>query len=476
MIESSNPRDRKLIEKVYEAGQEHIFRYWDSLSSAERQHLLGQVETIDFELVRRHQQLLSAPEPGRSTAGDLDPAPFVPVPADSAGRQRARRAGEIGERAVREGRIAAFLVAGGQGTRLGFDGPKGCFPIGPVSGKTLFQMHAEKILAASRAYGVSIPWAIMTSEANDAATRGFFNEQGFFGLPERDVLFFTQRMIPALDPEGRCILERKDRIFMNPNGHGGSLLALYESGALQQLKDRGVEILSYFQVDNVLINIIDPVFIGYHLQEKAQMSSKMVRKRDPAEKVGVFGIRDGRLQVIEYSDMSRAEMEARLPDGSLKYGSGSIAIHLIDTAFAEAEIRGGFRLPYHMALKKVPRLDEHGRPVRPEEPNAWKFETFIFDALADTDSSVVMEIERRQEFSPVKNAAGDDSPVTARRDLSNYFAGWLEAAGLPVPVNEQGDAEIMIEISPLFAADREEFVRKIRGKELRLTDRMYLER
>ncbi|MBN2414264.1 UDPGP type 1 family protein [bacterium] len=475
MIHGRTPDEKRLIQTVHDHGQEHLFRFWDSLSGKEKDALMRQIGTIDFELVAAHRRLLSGAEEADTAVHTLDPAPCIPIPRDEAGRKRERRAREIGEEAIRAGKVAAFLVAGGQGTRLGFDGPKGCFPVGPVSGKTLFQMHAEKILAASRRYGVTIPWAIMTSETNDAATREFFQEHGWFGLDPGSVIFFSQRMIPALDGEGRLILDGRDHIFMNPNGHGGSLLALYESGTIGRFEARGVEILSYFQVDNVLIRIVDPVFIGYHIQAGAGMSSKMVQKSHPGEKVGVFGIRDGKLNVIEYSDLSPEDAEARLPDGSLKYGSGSIAIHLIDTKFVRAEAEDGFRLPYHTAFKKVPYLTDSGDLVDPDTPNAFKFETFVFDALADTSSPVIMEIVREHEFSPVKNAAGEDSPATARRDLSNYYGGWLEAAGVPVPRDAAGNAAVPLEISPLFALDREEFTAKAAGRELTINGSLYLE-
>ena len=473
MIQGRTFEELTLIEAVYDHGQEHIFRFWDSLIDRGKDALMQQVAGIDFSLLEQHRALLLK---GADAAGrqQPEPAPYIPVPNDEPGRKRAAEARRIGEAAIRAGKIAAFLVAGGQGTRLGFDGPKGCFPIGPVSGKTLFQMHAEKILAASREYGVAIPWAIMTSETNDAATREFFEKHAFFGLDPENVVFFSQRMIPALSGDGKMILDRKDHIFMNPNGHGGSLLAIQESGTLAAFEKRGIEILSYFQVDNVLIRIIDPVFIGYHIQDGAQMSSKMVQKSHPGEKVGVFGLKDGNLAVIEYSDLSRKDAEARLPNGSLKYGAGSIAIHLLNTDFVRREVEGGFRLPYHRAFKKVPCLDESGTFVEPESPNAWKFETFIFDALADTSSSVVMEIVREKEFSPVKNAEGSDSPDTARRDLANYYAGWLEAAGVSVPRNEQGDSAVPVEISPLFAPDREAFIKKAGSREFVLNEGLYI--
>jgi UDP-N-acetylglucosamine/UDP-N-acetylgalactosamine diphosphorylase len=472
MVKGETSKDRAVIEKVYQKGQGHVFRWWEELSEGSRKALLDQLRAIDFALLGKLRKKCTAVEEVGAQEV-LEPVEVVPIPRTVENRKKAEEARGIGEDRIRAGKLAVFVVAGGQGTRLGFEGPKGLFPVGPVTGKSLFQMHAEKMLAESWAYGVSIPWYIMTSEANDGETRDFFKKNDFFGLSREDIFFLKQRMLPALDGKGDLILDAKDHIFTSPNGHGGSLLALEESGALDDMKRRGVECISYFQVDNVLIKVVDPVFIGYHVQARAEMSSKMVMKRHPLEKVGVFGRVDGRLRVVEYSDLREAEMTARNPDGSLKYGAGSIAIHLIEVSFVEDEVRGGLKLPYHAAHKKIPYLDEEGRLIRPEEPNGYKFETFVFDALGDTSQSIVMEVEREEEFSPVKNREGEDSPETARRDLANYFSGWLESAGISVPRNERGGAVGQIEISPLFARTREAFRAKV-PRDLRFTGSLYL--
>lgn len=473
MIKIENSRDHPLVEEVVREGQEHVFRWWDDLSGSQQDSLLNQLRDIDFTLLKELRKRCVESSHQNAIREVLEPVEVVPIPWSMEQRRAAEAAEEVGEEWIRCGKVAVFLVAGGQGTRLGFDGPKGMFPIGPVTGKSLFQLHAEKILAASRDYGVAIPWYLMTSETTDEETKKFFQRHRFFGLDEEDVFFLKQRMIPALDEKGRLILDRKDHIFTSPNGHGGSLLALMESGAFGDMKRRGVEVLSYFQVDNVLINLMDPVFIGYHVRAGAEMSSKMVRKRDPGEKVGIFGRAGGILKVIEYSDMSKADMEARNPDGSLKYDAGSIAIHLMNADFVDDEVRGGFKLPYHVAHKKIPYLDENGERIFPERPNGYKFETFIFDALGHTIRSVIMEIVREEEFSPVKNREGEDSPETARRDLTNLFSGWLESAGVSVPRKEDGNVDGLIEISPLFARNKESFLKNA-PKNLSLKGSLYI--
>jgi UDP-N-acetylglucosamine/UDP-N-acetylgalactosamine diphosphorylase len=435
-------------------GQGHVLRFWKNLSASSKKRLADQVRSLDFGQIAHFQRLLKKAKSGKKEPFRLEPAEITRFAATDEQKEADEQAVKIGVEALRRGRVGVFLVAGGQGTRLGFNGPKGCFPIGPVSRKSIFQMHAEKILAASGHYGAAIPWTIMTSRSNDSETRTFFEENGFFGLNPRDVFFVPQRMAPCLDESGLLILDAPDHMAESPNGHGGALLAMEDGGVLEESRKRGVDILSYFQVDNVLIRIIDPLFIGHHLMRGADMSSKMVRKRGPSEKLGHFGLIGGRLHVIEYSDMTEADMKARNPDGSLKYEAGSIGIHLIRTDFVQRELNGGLKLPFHIAHKKIPFIDENGKTVNPVKPNGYKFETFIFDALQNAAESLILEVRRGEEFSPVKNKDGEDSPETARRDLSCMYLEWLEAAGMPVPPEASGDAEKAVEISPLFAIDR----------------------
>ncbi len=444
------------------AGQGHVFRYWDELSSQEKEQFLEQLERIDLELVEHLQDLLRRHLNGEVHRGDLEPVDVIPLPKSDEDRRERERARVKGEEALREGWVAALLVAGGQATRLGYPGPKGTFPIGPVTQRSLYQYHAEKILAMSRKYGRRIPWAIMTSPATDSATREFFEEHGYFGLSREDVLFFVQSTVPALGPNGELLLAEKGRIFESPNGHGGVLSALVESGVLGELKRRGVKVFYHFQVDNPLIRICDPVFVGFHLLHDAEMSAKVLRKRDPYEKLGVVGRRNGRFAVIEYSDLTVEQMEARGPDGELKYWAGSIAEHCYNVDFVERVLREAGHLPYHVAHKKVPHLDEEGRLVEPSEPNAYKFEMFVFDAFPFAERAVFLEANRSEEYSPVKNAEGQDSPATARRDMIRLFARWLEEAGARVPRREDGEPSVRIEISPLFALGPEDLKEKIR--------------
>jgi len=433
------------------AGQGHVFLHFETLDEAGRNRLLAQLKTIDLLQLEVFKALIEHPVEKESSEAQLEPAEAIHLPRTPDAQTRADAAFAHGESLIRAGRVGAFVVAGGQGSRLGFDGPKGSFPVGPVTDRSLFQIFAEKILAASRRYNVTIPWYIMTSQANDADTRAFFASHNYFGMSRADVIFFAQRMVPALDVSGKLMLDAPDHVFMSPNGHGGSLLALKEGGALEDMERRGIDMLSYFQVDNVLINPVDPLFIGHHNLAGAEMSSKMLIKRDPWEKVGVFGRIGGKLVVVEYSDLSEAEATARAEDGSLRFGAGSIAIHLIQRQFVEQLTAEGLRLPYHVAYKKIPVMDHSGALQSPELPNGYKFETFVFDALTETTSSVILEIAREEEFSPVKNAAGEDSAATAQADLMAQYSRWFEALSIDLPRREDGSVALQMEISPLFA-------------------------
>ncbi|MDY3554552.1 UDPGP type 1 family protein [Gemmata sp. JC717] len=357
----------------------------------------------------------------------------------------------VGEEALRRGEVAVLLVAGGQGSRLGFDQPKGMYPVGPVSNATLFQVHAEKVLAVSRRYGRPVPFLVMTSQATHTETEAFFRANNFFGLAPKDVVFFRQGTMPAVDiATGKILLEAPGKLFLSPNGHGGTLTALRETGTLAQMQGRGIKHVFYFQVDNPLVKVCDPDFLGNHIQAKSEASSKVVYKEQPGEKVGILAVVNGRCAIVEYSDLP-AEMAAeRAEDGTLRFRAGNPAIHLFDLRFLE-RVTGTGGLTYHVARKKVPHLDPTtGEFVTPAKENALKFELFIFDALPMADHWVAMETSREEEFAPLKNATGADSPETVHRAMSALHASWLRRSGATV---SEG---VLVEISPLFALDAEE--------------------
>ena len=432
--------------------QTHLLAFYNELSPSQQRALTKQLTALDWdaldELTETHVRQkpdLSAPEP-------ITPAPYYPVvPEDEAVYARART---LGETLIRGGQVAAFTVAGGQGTRLGWDDPKGTFIATPLSRKPLFQLFAEQLRKTGELYGVVVPWYIMTSGANHAVTQDFFEAHDFFGLGRENVTLFPQGMIPSIGFDGKLLLGEKHALALNPDGHGGSLTALAKSDALADMARRGVTQISYFQVDNPNVRCIDPLFIGLHVQDGAQMSSKMLRKASPKEKVGVFCVAGGKPCVIEYSDMPDALAEAKDADGTLQFDAGSIAIHMISVAFAQRFATGGgdhLELPFHRAEKKVPYTDpETGEHVQPEAPNAVKLERFIFDALPLAEHSIILETDRVEEFAPIKNAEGTDSPESSRQLQTARAARWLEASGVTVPY-KNGEVDAVIEISPLTA-------------------------
>jgi UDP-N-acetylglucosamine/UDP-N-acetylgalactosamine diphosphorylase len=435
--------------------QEHVLAWWDRLTDSERAGLLEQIQALDLEQLRRLYE-------NRNQGFPL-PAPdaIAPVPVVRSGAADAE-ARTQGEEALRRGEVAVLLVAGGQGSRLGFEQPKGMFPIGPVSNKCLFQIHVEKARALAKRYGRPVPFLVMTSPATDEETRAYFADHEYFGLPREEVWFFRQETMPALDLEtGKLLLEGPGKLFASPNGHGGTITALDESGILERLRSRGIRLVFYFQVDNPLIKMADPVFLGHHLAAGAQVSSKVVAKEGPTDKLGNIVQVNGRCRIIEYSDLSEDVASRRDDQGQLRIWAGSPAIHVFSVDFLCQVTRGTTRLPFHFARKKVPFLNHQGVVVEPERENALKFEMFIFDVLPMADRWTVVETSRREEFVPLKNATGPDSPTSVRAAISNLAADWLERAGVRVPRDATGNAAVPLEISPLYALDAGELAAKI---------------
>jgi UDP-N-acetylglucosamine/UDP-N-acetylgalactosamine diphosphorylase len=436
-------------------GQNHLLAHWQELNDGQRARLLDDIEQINFagldELIKEHVRSAS-PFP---LPRDIRPVEFLPAEPgiDLVGRYA--DAVKRGVSLIRRNKVVAFTVAGGQGTRLGFDGPKGAFPISPVRNKPLFQLFAEFIRGTNRRYGSDLTWYIMTSPQNDAQTQAYFEANNWFGLASERVRFFQQGVMPAFSPDGRILLEERDRVAFSPDGHGGSLLALRRSGALTQMAEAGVEYISYFQVDNPLVKPIDPLFIGLHELTGSQMSSKTIPKAGDFERVGNFVVGDGRTMVIEYSDLPEELARARDEHDHRLFDAGSIAIHVLSRLFVEelTANEAHFALPWHRAVKKVSHVDESGRRVEPEEPNAVKLEAFIFDAIPLARNPLVLQTSRAEEFSPVKNAAGVDSEETARRDMNRRAAAWLDGAGFDVPRRPDGEPDGSFEISPLLALD-----------------------
>ena len=438
-------------------------KHAQELTSEQVQPFLDQVTSVQWplvaELVDEHVLGHSAQNSDQDFSS-LAPADFIGLETSQAD-QSAVLAGEC---LIQNGQVGVVIVAGGQGSRLGFNGPKGVYPIGAVTGSSLFYFHARKVLSVSRKYGKPVPLLIMTSPENDPATRAHFESHKYFGLNPEHVRFFTQGQMPAVDrTTGQPLFSDRNTLALSPDGHGGALYALSrrenEDGltALEWAERFGVKTLFYFQVDNPLVRIADPAFLGLHSQAQSEVSFKVVSKQAPDEKVGVVcQSPDGRKLVIEYSDLPAHLAEAREPSGELSYRAGSIAVHIFQTEFLKRLATGAIRLPFHKAIKKVAFWNpQTGQIHDPQEPNAIKFEAFIFDTLPLAERSLIVETDRREEFEPLKNATGPDSPSTVRAAMTRIAAEKLAEAGVKVPLDNHGQPLYAIELDPCFVVDQD---------------------
>lgn len=448
-----NSRYERCLAILTARNQHHVLRWWDELGPKEREQLLADAESIPWDVVDGLIQTHVLGKPQEGVLSGLEPPRVLPHSPLAGQEVMYGEAIRTGRDLIRAGKVAAFTVAGGQGTRLGFDGPKGAVVVTPVGHRSLFEILAQSIRAAQRRYDHPIRWYIMTSPANHAQTAEYFARHEFFGLSADDVMLFSQGVLPAFDFQGRLLLDAKHRIALAPDGHGGSLTALVRSGALADMRLRGVSTISYFQVDNPLVKPFDPLFLGLHVKTGSQMSTKVTPKADDLERVGNVCVRDGKTVVIEYSDFPEDCARARNSDGTRKFNAGNLAIHLLAVDFVDRVVGRSFPLPVRRAEKKVAYLDENGALQRPGQPNAVKLETFIFDMLPLAGNPLLLEVDRAEEFSPVKNAGGRDSLETARRAQTARACRWLEAAGVKVPRKPDGHPDVTVAISPLFALD-----------------------
>ncbi|TWT39251.1 UTP--glucose-1-phosphate uridylyltransferase [Blastopirellula retiformator] len=448
--------DPQLSAKLSDAGETQLLEYLQSADSNVVAHLSKQLEAVDLQEIAA---TLEKKKEATSVPAQMDSPPAIRLD-DAVPRIGEAEAIAAGEKLLSAGKVGALLVAGGQGTRLGFDHPKGMFPIGPVTDRTLFQIFIEKLLARGNRYGKPIPLYLMTSPATHDETVDFFAANDNFGLPESQLHIFCQGTMPAVDAEtGKLLLADPEHLALSPDGHGGTLAALVKNGCLADMQKRGLEEIYYFQVDNPLADVCEPLFLGYHLLSGSEMSTQVVAKRRPEEKVGVLVEVDGRLRLVEYSELSEELAAERDASGSLKYWAGNIAIHGINVAFLARMAADAESLPWHLASKKVPYCTFAGEQVAPESPNGIKFERFIFDLLPHAKNAIVVEISPATTFAPVKNADGapSDTPSAARAALTAIYAEWLTAAGVSV------ESGIPIEISPLYAIDAEELKSKAEG-------------
>jgi UDP-N-acetylglucosamine/UDP-N-acetylgalactosamine diphosphorylase len=448
--------------KLTQRGQAHVLKWWGDLDAVQHEQLLADIESIPWMAIDAVLDTHIRHAPVHATHSTLQPAPIFPAYPDADRARDYDEARAAGTELLRAGRVAAFTVAGGQGTRLGVSGPKGMVPVTPVKNKSLFQIFAEMIVAARTRYGTSIAWYIMTSPANHDATGQFLFDHSYFGLPAEDVILFPQGTLPAFDFSGRLLMDASHRLSLGPDGHGGSLKALVQSGATGDMRNRGVTTISYFQVDNPLVKPFDPLFLGLHTRTQSEMSTKVARKAHDLEKVGNLCIEHGQVKVIEYSEMPEHLARQKNPDGSRRFDAANLASHLLDVDFVGRVAGQPAGLPLRRAEKAIPYIDENGQRVQPVKPNAVKLETFVFDVLPFARNPLLLEADRKEEFSPVKNSSGPDSLETSHRDQIERACRWLEKAGIAVPRRSDNTCGVSAEISPLFALDADELARKAR--------------
>ena len=457
-----------LQQKITAAGQEQVLRFWQELGETEQQEFAAQLQAIDWHSLPRlaAEYVLKRPETG--IPADLAPAEYFPAQAQNdAQSELYAAADELGKKLLREGKVCCLTVAGGQGTRLGFDAPKGTYPIGPVTQRTLFEYFAGEIYRNGQKYGKPIPWYIMTSPVNREATETFFRENEFFGLPSEQIFFFTQGTMPAFGRDGKLLLAEKGGLALSPDGHGGTLLALRKSGALDKMAADGTEYISYFQVDNPLVPVVNPRFLGLTALKNAEVGAISLTKTGPYEKLGNFCVSGGRTMIIEYSDLPDELAQRRNADGSLAFAAGSPAIHVFSRDFISRLTSGGdLKLPWHRADKKIPALDENGTLIKPEEPNGIKLESFIFDTLPLAEKVVLLEGVREELFAPTKNPTGVDSVESCRAMLTARNARRLAAAGVKICRNADGSVNGVIEISPFTVCDDEDAVALVKARNL----------
>lgn len=454
---------KKIFEICERYDQKHLIDHFSKLSEKERSVFVKNIKNVDFPLLR---SLYVDFKSGKKSALDpskIEPPDVISYPVTEEEKKRQEKAKAIGESLLRERKVTCLLVAGGQATRLGTSSPKGFFPITPVAKKTFFQLFSEKILALSKRYDTEMPFLIMTNPESKDEIGNFFKRHKFFGLKKESVIIFEQDTLPVLTREGKVIIANDTEILLSPNGHGNSIKRIYDLGILDMLIERGYQYLFYFQVDNPLVKIADPVFLGYHVLSGADVSLKVVRKKSEDEKVGLYVKISGKPAIVEYSELDPNLTSSRDENGNFIFWAGNTAIHVFSLDFLKRINVEKAYFPYHIAEKKT-YVEKEGKEIE-----VLKFETFVFDCLRWAKKACAMEILREEEFSPVKNRVGPSSPATAQEDISNLFKKWLAACGVEVP------KDVYLEISPLFAIDMEECVEKLKGKNLIVTRDTYIE-
>ena len=403
------------LKKLKHYGQEQLLDRYNYLDDVKKEKIIHQIKHIDFDqimdLYKNKDKKVDEKEANITNIEYTDKAKLS--------KEEYKKYYDLGKKVIEDGKYAVVTMAGGQGTRLGYVAPKGTFKIGGGIDKSLFEALSDTIKEARAEYNTSIPWYIMTSRENNNATEKFFEKNDFFGLPYEDVKFFKQGELPMVNTNGKLMLDETGIIKLAADGHGGVFEALHKNGYLEDMKKRGIEWVFISGVDNVLAGLVDPIAVGLSIENGTLATGKSVVKRGPTEKVGVFCKKNDRPYVIEYTEITDEMANAKNEDGELLYGESHILTNLFNIKALENISKN--KLPYHSAFKKAKYMNSNGEVIKPETPNAYKFEAFIFDAFESLDDISILRVKREDEFAPLKNAEGEDSPDTARQLYINYI-------------------------------------------------------
>lgn len=421
------------VRKRYEAsGQEHVLEHLTSLPVDEKDLFLKELNEINVENLAALLESTKEQEVDVGKDGSAAIEPFNGAISSTKDKDFSKSSHDIGMKAIREGNVCALVLAGGQGTRLGFDGPKGMYPL--LGSKTLFQILAERIIKLQQLAGNDciIPWYIMTSPMNHQQTSSFLEQNDFFGLKKENVILFQQGVLPCVDLNGKMILETKSKCAMAPDGNGGIYISMKKNGIFEDMRKRNIKYVHAFAIDNALTKPADPIFMGCCIIDKADCGNKVLWKRDASEKVGIVAMKNGKNYVVEYSDMDPKLLEEKDENGTLIYGAANICNHFYTLDFLENVVIPKSNGMYHVAHKKIPFWDsDSNATVTPEKNNGIKLESFIFDVFPLSSRMAILEVLREEEFAPVKNAPGSstDSPDQAREMISNLAKSWVTKAG-----------------------------------------------